>query len=349
MKTLVTRLFALTLMASCSIAVAANVLDEALKRYYAGQPDKAIAMIEPRALAGDTDAQLLLGNILYSLSATGDYDLVDKSLEWYEMAAARNSAAAHHAIGVIHQNKWTDSRDKTDAATAMVYYRNAVALGDPNAQLQLTKIQSQSGLSPQEAVALVARREAPLAASTSAGAAAAEPEVTSQAAAESAAASVATNLEVVSPADDTSTAASTNQAAATESAAAPEVQDQSASIASIPASSVAVTLADIAVQCQNLTELGYALYADTIRGAALSGNATVVARLASDSQAGAYSIDLSNSQFAGTVSVNLLEVPESAAGEFEKGANHAVTGTVVDSKLDGSKCTVSAIYQPPPG
>ena len=54
-----------------SPAMAADVVDDAIKRYYAGYPAEAIEMLRPIASAGDAGAQYLLGNILYTLSSSG--------------------------------------------------------------------------------------------------------------------------------------------------------------------------------------------------------------------------------------------------------------------------------------
>ncbi len=146
-------------MALGSVAIGAPEIDEAVKKYYGGFPDEAISMIKPMALAGDVDAQYLLGNILYSLSKTEKYNDIDDPVKWYEMAAEQNSAVANYALGVIFHNKWIKSRDKKDAATAVIYYQRAADLGYKKAQAPLNKVKSRSGISHQEAVAVVKDQE----------------------------------------------------------------------------------------------------------------------------------------------------------------------------------------------
>ena len=112
---------------------------------------------------------------------------------------------------------------------------------------------------------------------------------------------------------------------------------------------ITITLADIASQCQNYTETGFALYAETIKGALFSGNALMVAMSPDSSEAGTFSIDLTNSQFDSSVIVNLRKVPEEVARMFEEGGVFGITGIVVDSKVVGLNCSVGLIYQPATG
>ena len=134
------RLMVLAVLMLASGASAANskTLDAAVKQYYAGRPDTAIAMIEPLATAGDADAQYLLGNLLYTL-AQANQPAGDPA-PWYRRAAAQGSAAAAYALGTLYQNRWLQSRRDDDAEQARAAYQRALELGDGNARAALDKL-----------------------------------------------------------------------------------------------------------------------------------------------------------------------------------------------------------------
>jgi hypothetical protein len=75
------------------------------------------------------------------------------------MSAGQNSAPASYALGVIFYNRWIKSRDKKEAATAVIYYQKAVDLGYSEAQTHLKKVIFQSGISHKQAVSLVKEQE----------------------------------------------------------------------------------------------------------------------------------------------------------------------------------------------
>ena len=87
-------------------------LNEAVKQYYAGNPEQALGLLEPIALDGDVEAQYLMGNILYSLSNSGKYQDLGDPVKWYQMAADQGVADASYAIGVIYYNNWNESNDR---------------------------------------------------------------------------------------------------------------------------------------------------------------------------------------------------------------------------------------------
>ncbi len=337
LKILVKRLIPLTLMVSCSVAAATKEINDAVKRYYAGFPEEAISMMKPLALAGDVDAQYLLGNILYSLSGPRKYKFVDESVRWYKMAAEQNSAAANHALGVVFQNKWVNSRNKKDAATAIVYYQKAVDLGYTKAQTYLTKIKSRSGISQQEAAAFVKEQEAIPVLKSESGIEAPGKEKDN----------IGSGKALTSVDGSTNINIAKKSEAVNESGTISENLNQLARIADKPDDKVTITITldDIASQCQNYTETGFALYAETIIGALFSGNATMVAMSPDSSEPGVFSIDLTNSQFDSAVFVNLRKVPEEVARMFEEGKKFGITGIVANSKVVGSNCAVGLIYQ----
>ncbi len=121
-----------------SLSANSPMLEQAVKKYYAGYPAEAIGMIEPIARAGDLDAQLLLGNILYTLSqANQSYG---DPLPWYHLAAEQGSAPANYALGTLYQNRWLQSRDDAVADLAQAHFHKAQELGEQKAQAALAKL-----------------------------------------------------------------------------------------------------------------------------------------------------------------------------------------------------------------
>ena len=133
-------LAAALVLAAGHLSAAANVLDEAIAKYYAGYPNEAIGMLEPLAGAGDADAQYLLGNILYTLAKAGQPGVSGDPARWYKMAAEQGSAPANYALGAIHNNRWLQSHRDADANLAQAYFQRALELGDENARVALEKL-----------------------------------------------------------------------------------------------------------------------------------------------------------------------------------------------------------------
>jgi len=126
--------------AAGSLSAGSTVLDQAVKKYYAGQPDEAIVMIRPLASAGDAEAQYLLGNILFTLSNAGQLETQEDPARWYRMAAEQDSAPASYALGVIHNNRWLQSHKDEDLRLAESYFQKALDLGDQKAHTALTRL-----------------------------------------------------------------------------------------------------------------------------------------------------------------------------------------------------------------
>jgi len=329
-------LISVTLIASCSVAADTKEIDEAVKKYYAGFPDEAISMLKPVALSGDVDAQYLLGNILYSLSKTGKFGEIDDPVKWCKMAAAQKTIGANYALGVIFHDKWRKSRNKQEAANAIIYYQKAIESGYKKAQASLNRIKSRSGISQQQAAALLKQQgtasipaaEVQLPEKEIAGLESGE----TQAAADNSMAKDNTAIESESIVEPNTDVDDSKQITQTVDKPDDEV-------------TMTVTLADIANQCQNYTEAGFNLYAETIEDALFSGKASLVAIKPDSSQAGIYSVKLANNQFGIVVFLDLHDVPKEVAESFEKVIKYEVTGAVVDSKVVGSNCSVNLIYQ----
>ncbi len=123
--------------------MASAELDQAVKTYYAGYPDRAIGMIRPLAIAGDVEAQYLLGNILYGLASSGQSQGREDPIKWYIVAAQQGSAEANYALGVIYNNVWTKSQQKHDAELARAYYQKAQDLGHKKTLAALARLTPQ--------------------------------------------------------------------------------------------------------------------------------------------------------------------------------------------------------------
>lgn len=327
----------LTLVVSFSVAADTKTIDEAVKKYYAGFPDEAISLMKPLALSGDVNAQYLLGNILYGLSKTKNFSDKDGPMKWYKMAAAQDSAAANYALGVIFHNKWSKSRDEREAATAIVYYQKATELGYKKAQVPLNRVKSRSGISHQEAVALMKAKSTTPVSNSESGVQASKIETgnlasnVTQPSINKPPAQTKMDKRVESVADSRTTVEDSNQV----TQPADSVDD----------GTITVTLADLASQCQNYTEAGFDIYAETIKGALLSGTATIKKFVPDPSKTGSYSVNLTSNKFGIVVFLDLHDVPKKVAARFEKGDTTGVRGLVVDSKSLGSNCEVSLMYQ----
>lgn len=355
------------LVVSCVVAADSQQLDEAVNKYYAGFTDEAIGMIEPLARAGDVDAQYLLGNMLYSLSNTGKLGEVDGSVKWYRMAAAQKSVGANYALGAVFHNRWLKSRADGDAATAIVHYQSAVDLGYEKAQTPLTTILSRSRVSRQQAEALVRKQEAdaatessaavqpivnqpvkPIVAETAVPESASKEEVASETPISDAPVSDTSGSEVSVPVATVAIAETVpeNNDAAVEAETSAEEPVDTAQPAGVLEDQLAMTLAldDFVEQCANYTEVGFGLYAQTIKGATLSGKASIAKISADSSASDSYSIVLSADQPGIEVVVNLLEVPKLMTSGFDPGDKFPAMGSVVDSKLSGSRCIISLTY-----
>ena len=127
-------------LCAVNLSAGSTELDLALKKYYAGYPREAIGMIEPLAVSGNIDAQYLLGNLLYTLTQSGQYEVEGNPVKWYRLAAEQGSARAAYALGAIHNNRWLQARSDEDLDLAESYYRQALDLGDENARTALDKL-----------------------------------------------------------------------------------------------------------------------------------------------------------------------------------------------------------------
>ena len=133
----------LLLFSNLLIAASAEI-DKAVEKYHAGHPDQAIAILKPLAASGDSDAQYLLGNIIYGLARSSNLTRTEDAVTWYKMAAAQDSPEASYALGVIYANRWLKSKDPQHAGLAEAWYQKAVDLGHEQALGPLMTIAAQN-------------------------------------------------------------------------------------------------------------------------------------------------------------------------------------------------------------
>ena len=321
------------LMVSSAVAANTEEMDEAVNKYYAGYPDEAISMIKPLALSGNVDAQYLLGNILYSLSEDGKLSTSDDPVKWYKMAVEQNSADAAYALGAIFHNRWIKSRDKKDAANAIVYYQDAAELGSQKSHEPLKKVISRSGISLQKARALAKQEDTTSIPKSESTVQIAKSET-----------GTFENDKTLAPKSDSLAKNKATDAANKPTVEKPGLVVQTANKTDA-ASASTITLADITKRCQNYTEKGFNLYAETIEGALFSGEVSMESFELDPSQSGTYSVGLSHKQMDLAIFLDLRDVPKDVAVAFKKGNKYAVTGIIVVSKATGSDCIVSASYQ----
>ena len=345
------RTFLITLITAvlvCPISVAANTtnktLNDAVERYYAGETDAAIGMIEPLALSGEVEAQYLLGNILYSLSQAGQS--YGDPVEWYRMAAEQNFVEAIFALGALFHNRWLETRDRNDAANAIVYYQRAVDLGSTKAQQPLRRLQHKSELSLQQALIIVEQQEPtptpvvePVVAVTSAPEPASAKEATPEPI-ETIIASAETEVSTESEAPivteaPTETAASEETIEPPADEAAPIEEDEPA---------ITVTLAEIVDHCRTYTETGFNLFVDSIVGATLTGKTTAGTAQADSSNPGSYTISWTNKNEDLSVTLNMRGIPGAVTQKTKAGNEYKISATVVDSKVVGSDCSLQVTY-----
>lgn len=143
-RNLLIYLIPILLLFSHSPFADSTVLDQAIKKYYAGYPNQAISLIKPLAISGDAEAQYLLGNIFYGLESLKNSIPIENPIKWYKMAAEQESAPANYALGVIYNNNWVKTSDQKEADLAKMFYQKALDLGYKQAEVALHKLKAHS-------------------------------------------------------------------------------------------------------------------------------------------------------------------------------------------------------------
>ena len=316
-------LLLLFLIATSTVGATSAELTRAIQLYYAGSPDAAISSIKSLALAGDEEAQLTLGNILYSLSKANKDVEIEDFVKWYEMAAAQGSVDANSALGAIYHNKWLESRSNEDAALAISYYENAIEQGDAKAQGYLSKLRRRGGFSVGEK--LLPEPEA-------------APEPTPKPAPEP------TPEPAPKPSNQTAQTSSESSAGKPDEkkSTAPVKQDTDETY---DQNSARVNLTEIASQCSQYTAAGFDYYGESIEGSFLVGKARIESIEPSASQSNTRLIRLIQEQSDTVISLTLHEVPEEVAAKLKEKSDFAITGIVTSAQVIGAYCEVSLSYQ----
>ncbi len=345
----------MALLASFPIVGGDKEIDVALEKYYSGSPLEAISLLEPLASSGDLEAQYLLGNILYSLSQTGNYEDIDDPVKWYKMASEQDSPEADYAIAAIYHNKWLESRNEEEAATAITYYLRAVERGYEKAKVPLDKLMYRSRISEKEAAALALKLD-------TAALVKPEPEpAVPIAETESVESSVSKPVEVEpvvvsepEPVQKQEPELQSEQpkpelekepiVVAESVSANPDVNDQIADIYDSDVTTT-VSLTELARHCSNFTATGFNLYVSSIRGAGYSGAASVAAVKPDSELQGFYAVNLTHSESGVVVLVDLRKVPKKVAQGLTKGGKSALPGVIVSSKVMDTDCILSAEYR----
>ena len=327
-KQILTGLIPVILLASNTLAAGSAVLDNAIQIYYSGLPRQAINLIKPLALSGDVDAQYLLGNILYSLSTTSQQDNSEDPVEWYKMAAVQHSPGANYALGVIYHNRWGKSKRKADSTIAIFYYERAVELGVEEAQAHLSSLKLKSA---------AINESNPVSKSSSSAAQARQATQTpvENGAVESGTTSLTTITKPV-PAEASDQEADLVSLANTTSQLPPGDSGQA---------SITVGLAEIANQCKNYTQVGFNFYAESIKGALVTGNALIETIQPDPSKANAHLVKLSHQKFDIEILLSLQGVPNNIAAGLKPGRDFGITGIVGLSQKEGSSCDLMLTYQ----
>jgi TPR repeat protein len=324
-------LLLLFLIATSTVGATSAELTRAIQLYYAGSPDAAISAIKSLALAGDEEAQLTLGNILYSLSKANKDVEIEDFIKWYEMAAAQGSVDANSALGAIYHNKWLESRSNEDAALAISYYENAIEQGDAKAQGYLSKLRRRGGFSVGEKLLPVPE---------------AAPEPTPKPAPEPAPEPTPKPAPEPAPKPSNQTAQTSSESSAGKAdekkSTAPVKQDADETY---DQNSVRVNLTEIASQCSQYTASGFDYYGESIEGAFLVGKARIESIEPSASQSNTRLIRLIQEQSGTVISLTLHEVPEEVAAKLKEKSDFAITGIVTSAQMIGAYCEVSLSYQ----
>lgn len=335
----------LLLMPTVVLANSAE-LDNAVKAYYAGRPARAVELIKPLAQTGDIAAQVLLGNILYSLSRAEHIKATDEAIDWYEKAAVQGSAEANNALGVIYYNQWIASRQEQDAVLAIVYYEKAIGLGARVVREPLIKLKKLSGVSADKAIMMAKELAEKKKLAQLPGSKAESPSIIPRPIVET---DVPAVIEIPpEPAIETPEPAVEMPRIIEEDPAQPieepvliteTSESGEAAVLVRERPLLILRLAEIAQECGNYTRAGFDVYADAIKGAVATGNASV-------RKIDRGLLRLEMKQAGVKVKLNLKDVPESLLANLSAGDKFLVQGIILQSQLAESECTIHLQYSP---
>jgi len=324
-------------------------LNEAVKQYYAGYPEQALGLLEPMAMDGDVEAQYLMGNILYSLSKTEKYKNSGDPVKWYQMAAEQGVADASYALGVIYQNAWNESRDQMQAALAMTYLQKASDAGFSKAATPLNRLKAKTGMSVKAASKLAKKAGKLVVAKVEPAKKIAETTKTQQVVKqpEKKVAVIAKTEpdENLNKVETPVAVPEKEEPGRIEPVAVAKQPPQAEPIANLDdtSSDDEITLSELAGECGNYTQIGYNYYAESIKGAQFTGNATVTKTVASGSST--KKVSLVNDKFGIDVVLRLNNVPNKTAANLRVGQHMDINATIDHSQIIGASCVVNLTYQ----
>ena len=338
------------LIASTTVNARSAKLDDAIKVYYSGLPDQAIAMIMPLAQSGDPKAQLLLGNILHSLSRSDTNSPQADPVTWYQMAAAQGSSEANYLLGVIYHNRWTETQEKDSDTIAIAYYETAAKLGNKAAQgplIQLKYRDKKTGqkasqkTSPKTSKAKLKPVEAPTqkVVMPIATEKVETPEETTAIKVETVATvdileeplPTATVLEATAEEKEILAIALANSGGADQ--VADEILNQ-------------VDLQDVVTECKNYTKTGFGYYAESINGAHLTGSATILSIEPNTESDDSLTINLVKKQLDIELLLSLKAVPSAVGNRFKKSAIVSISGIVRHAQKIQKNCEIDLTFKP---
>lgn len=332
------------LIVSTSVNASNAKLADAIKVYYSGLPDQAIAMIMPLAQSGDSKAQLLLGNILHSLSRSDTSNPQENPVTWYQMAAAQGSSEANYLLGVIYHNRWTESQEKDSNAIAIAYYETAAKLGNKAAQGPLIQLKyrdkktsgkfSQKNNKPKAVEAPAQKVVMPIATEK-----VETPEETAILEAEAVATIeiVEEPLPAVTVVEATVEEKEILSIARGNTGGADEVADKILN---------QVDLQDVITECQNYTPTGFGYYAESINGAHLTGSATILSIVSDAKSDDGLTINLVKKQFNIELLLSVKSVPRAVGKRFKKSTIISISGIVLHAEKAQQDCKIDLTFKP---
>ena len=312
------------LVVSTTINASSAKLADAITVYYSGLPDQAIAMITPLARSGDSKAQLLLGNILHSLSRLNTSDPQKDPVTWYQMAAAQGSPEANYLLGVIYHNRWTESQEKDSDTIAIGYYETAAKLGNKAAHGPLIQIKYRDKN--------VHKKVSP--AKIKSKLKAVEVEVPTQKI------TLPIAIEKVESTKETAVLK-------TDTVSTTEILDLAQNNANEPDDVLRhVYLQDVVTECKKYTQAGFGYYAESIDGAHLTGIATIRSIEPDTESNDSLTINLVKKQIDIELLLSIKGVPSATGKRLKMSDVFGVSGIVRHAQMAQKNCEIELDFKP---
>lgn len=335
------------LVVSTTVNASSTKLADAITVYYSGLPDQAIAMIRPLAQSGDSKAQLLLGNILHSLSRSNTSNSQEDPVTWYQMAAAQGSPEANYLLGVIYHNRWTESQEKGSDTIAISYYETASKLGNKAAHGPLIQIKYRDKKARKKSKATLKPKLKAIEAPTQkvvmpmAIERVESPEET--AVLEKKTITTAETLEKSLP-----TAAVVEKIAEKLTVDEPEILEIVQANNTSDADEVLrhVYLEDVITECKKYTQAGFGYYAESINGAHLTGAATIRSIEPDKESNDSLIINLVKKQLDIELLLSIKGVPSATGKHLKELDIFGVSGIVGHAQKTQKNCEIDLFFKP---